>query len=87
MDEKITRTGRIGAYFSDRGYGFIYEDTKDKRLSSWFFHIKACTFEPKVGLLVQSRIAPGPKGLMAVDVNLLDVDSGLEVLSGKAGVQ
>ena len=85
MDEKIIRTGRIGAYFS-RGYGFLYEDTKEKKLSSWFFHIKACTFEPKVGLLVQFRIAHGPQGLMAVDVNLL-ADSGLEVLSGKAGLQ
>jgi cold shock CspA family protein len=86
MNEKILRTGRVGAYNCDKGYGFIYEDTNDKKLCSWFFHISACAFEPQVGSRVQFRIAPGPKGLMAIEVDLL-VPSALDVLSGKAGAQ
>jgi cold shock CspA family protein len=79
MDTKIIRTGRVAAYFS-QGYGFIYEDTKDGKLCSWFFHVKACESEPKVGLNVQFKIAPGPKGLMAVDIAALNV-AGVEALA------
>lgn len=42
---------------------------------------RACTFEPRIGLQVKFRIAPGPRGLMAIDVELLE-DSGLEALAG-----
>jgi len=76
MDTKIVRTGRVATYFAERGYGFIYEDTKDKKLCSWFFHVKNCTFEPEVEVRVQFKIAAGPKGLMGIDVNLLDAQTG-----------
>jgi cold shock CspA family protein len=86
MDTKIVRTGRVAAYF-DKGYGFIYEDANDKKLCSWFFHVKSCTCEPVVGLQVQFRITAGPKGLMAIDVDLLDLHTGLDALSGKTSSQ
>lgn len=76
MDTTILRTGRVAAYFADRGYGFIYEDTKNRTLCSWFFHVKNCAFEPEAGLRVQFKIAAGPKGLMGVDVNLFDAQTG-----------
>lgn len=84
MDTKIIRAGRVATYFPGRGFGFIYEDTKDNKLCSWFFHVRACESEPKVGLRVQFKIASGPKGLMAIDIAALSV-AGVEALSG--GVQ
>jgi cold shock CspA family protein len=84
MDTKIIRAGRVATYFPDRGYGFIYEDTKDGKLCSWFFHVRACCSEPKVGLKVQFKIAPGPKGLMAVDIGAPGIAPGIETLAGGA---
>jgi cold shock CspA family protein len=82
MDTKIVRTGRIAAYF-EKGFGFIYEDSKDQKLCSWFFHVKSCSFEPIKGARVQFTITPGPKGLMAA--NVAPEIPGLDALSG--GVQ
>jgi cold shock CspA family protein len=64
-------TGTIKAYFSERGFGFINADATDGTLATHFFHIKGCRVEPKAGLRVQFQLAPGPKGLMAVDVQAI----------------
>jgi cold shock CspA family protein len=71
MNTEIIRSGRIG-FYKETGYGFIYENLPEgQKLVSWFFHIRACSFEPKVGLQVQFRIAPGPRGPMAVEVEIV----------------
>lgn len=90
MDTNIIRTGRIATYNAEKGYGFIYEDTKDNRLHSYFFHVSSCLCEPKPELKVQFRSGQGKKGLSAValDVNVLRAPSVADILntvSSKSG--
>lgn len=81
MDTKILRFGRIATYFPARGFGFIYQRTGSEKLVSWFFHVKSCSFEPITDTEVQFNIAPGPKGLMAVNVDLANTPEVRDLLA------
>ena len=81
MDTKVLRFGRVATYFPKRGFGFIYERNGSKKLVSWFFHVKSCSFEPASDIEVQFTIAPGPKGLMAINVDLANTPDVIETLN------
>lgn len=88
------KTGRIVTYFEERGFGFIHEYAADnsgnKKLHQWFFHVSSCLCEPKPRLEVQFEIGEGKKGPQAVNVDVFQAApqiAGLEALSGKVGVQ
>jgi CspA family cold shock protein len=80
-----TMNGTVRTYFSEKGYGFLAEDTADGTLKSHFFHINHCRVEPKAGMRVQFELAAGPKGLMAVDLRPIP-PTVEEIVAGNAAV-
>ncbi len=68
------RTGVITTYFGDRGYGFI-KDSDSAQFKTWFFHVKDCKTEPRIGLSVQFDTADGINGKGPVAVSVETVKS------------
>lgn len=61
------RLGRVKFYNNDKGFGFIRQATGGDDL---FFHIDNARDEVREGDEVQFEVEAGPKGLVAVDVQL-----------------
>ena len=76
--------GKIVVYFESRGFGFLHEADNGNFVQR-FFHVRQCTFEPRVGALVQFTPIEGPKGPAAIDVRELVPVTGIEALAGVAG--
>jgi cold shock CspA family protein len=74
-------SGKIAVYFENRGFGFIHGIGEFRQ---YFFHVRQCSFEPKVGALVQFEVSEGPKGLAALNVRELAI-AGIQVLASKSG--
>jgi cold shock CspA family protein len=62
--------GRISAFFSTRGFGFINASV-DGRLVSYFFHISACSVEPQIDAVVLFTPGVSKKGPVATDIEII----------------
>jgi cold shock CspA family protein len=62
--------GRVSAFISTRGFGFINASV-DGRLVSYFFHISACLTEPQVDAEVLFTPGVGAKGPLATDIEVV----------------
>ena len=59
--------GRVSFFEHSKGYGFIKETDSQE---SYFVHINNCNDEITEGNLVNFELEKGPKGMVAVKVNL-----------------
>jgi cold shock CspA family protein len=64
-------TARINAYFPDRNYGFLHENT-DGVVVKHFLHLNnVVSGVPKTGLMARFDSVIGEKGSIAVNVEIL----------------
>jgi cold shock CspA family protein len=64
------RIARITQYFPERGYGWAMEDLPNGKKQNHFVHISKCSFVPEIGQFITFDVGAGPKGPVAVDVEL-----------------
>jgi len=62
------RTGVVAMFNQDKGYGFITDSAQGERV---FVHANDASEPIREGLRVSYRWQKGPKGLAAVDVNVI----------------
>lgn len=61
--------GKVKFYNEEKGFGFITDDATNQ---DFFTHMSRLTVEIKEGDLVEFDVIEGKKGLMAVDVALIN---------------
>lgn len=65
---RTVKNGTILSYNSQKGYGFIRQDSGKENL---YFHATRCKEEPRTQMRVQYEIVEGRKGLEAINVMIV----------------
>ncbi|MFD2146593.1 cold-shock protein [Mucilaginibacter antarcticus] len=65
--EDAVKTGIISFYNTSKGFGFIAEDKSRENI---FFHVNNLTFQAKEGNKVTFSTEKGPKGLVALNIEM-----------------
>ncbi|MES2484373.1 MAG: cold shock domain-containing protein [Bacteroidota bacterium] len=65
--EDAVKTGIISFYNTAKGFGFIAEDRSRENI---FFHVNNLTFQAKEGNKVTFVTEKGPKGLVALNIEM-----------------